>query len=268
MAFNVCTKDGKHLGITYGIAMHPGSFSIGQRNRRIIYVALTNRRIEDGDLDYQKLKMGIAERHSLKSLLGKIKEEALKEELQKYWREEKERMIHGDGDYPGFYRDFQPNEFDQHYIFRLFHLKNRFSLESYWLGEKFEIRGFIMYDLEEGILHDEKTLLLEDTVDYIDTTDEYEGLKPTHFIIGERPEVKIDVMGTGEGLLLGASIGDLGGRNHVHTTTLTLISGNTMYRTQVPIHLHGKKGMPLTMYIDQEKNKYVAFLCDDILYTS
>ena len=268
MAFNVCTKEGKHLGITFGSSFQAGSFHIGGRNRRIVQIALTDHRVEDADLDYQKIKNVVAERHNAKSMLGKIKEEVLQQELNRLWEEE---MAQGETDEEAFknlYREFQPKDFDEKFIYRLFHLKNRFDLEPYWSGEPFDIKGFVLYDLNEGALYDGKTLLLEEPVKYIETTEEYKGIKPSHFVVTQRPEISIVGMGIGEGLLLGANISDFGGRNHTHSTKLTLLSGNTLYDTEVPIHIHAKKGMPLTMYVDQEKNIPVAFLCDEVLYTS
>ena len=206
----------------------------------------------------------------------------MEEELKKYWEEEKSRMeasgeenmyqglkeaSQGEG-YRSLYRDFQPREYDPYFLYRLYHLKNRFDLESYWLGEALNIQGFVMYDLKEGVLYDEKTLLLEEPLDYIETTESYKGQKPIHCVIAQRPEVKILGMGVGEGLLLGASLGDLGGRNHVHYTKLKLLSGNTVFSTEVPIHIHGKKGLGLTMYVNRKKNTPSAFICDGVIYTA
>ena len=284
MAFNVCNKEGKHIGVTFGKGWPLDTYRIGQKNRRVTYVALTDQRIEDWDMDYEKLEKQVAERHSAKNLFGRIKEEALQKELKNYWEEEKARMksaekegeniyqelkeeTQGEG-YRYLYRDFQPSEFDPNFIYRLYHLKNRLDLKSYWLGGELDIKGFVMYDLEKGVLYDEKTLLLEEPLDYIETEEEYQGLKPIHCVIAHRPEVKIVGMGVGEGLLLGASIGDLGGRNHVHYTKVNLLSGNALFPMEAMIHIHGKKGQSLTMYVDQEKNNPVAFICDGVLYTA
>lgn len=76
MAFNVSTIDGEHIGITYASALQPGSLHIGGSNRRIIQVALTDQKIEDFNFDYERIKRVIAERHSAKTILGKIKEVA------------------------------------------------------------------------------------------------------------------------------------------------------------------------------------------------
>ncbi len=284
MAFNVCTKEGKHIGVTFGKGWPLDTFHMGQRNRIVTYIALTDQGIDDWNINYEKLENQLAERHSAKNLFGRIKEEALQEELKKYWEEEKSRMeISGDegeniyrelkedsqGEgYRYLYRDFQPKDFDPYFIYRLYHLKNRLDLRPYWLGEDLGIKGFVMYDLDKAVLYDEKTLLLEESLEYIETEEVHKDFKPTHCLIAERTEVKIVGMGVGEGLLLGASIGDLGGRNHVHYTKLRLLSGNAIFSTEVPIHIHGKKGMGLTMYVDQEKNNPVAFICDGVLYTS
>lgn len=268
MAFNVCTKDGEHVGITYGSAQELGSFHIGGRNRRIVRIALTDQRVEDENFDYEEIKKGIAERHGARTLLRKIKEDALQEELQNYWEKEKSRINAPEEDYKKLYRDFQPDAFDEKFIYRLYHLKNRFKLNPYWLGDELHIQGFIYYDLDEGVLADEKTLLLEEPLEYIGTTEMYKEIKPTHFVVAERPEVSILGMGIGEGLLLGANISDFGGRNHVHSTKLKLLSGNAIHNTEVPIHIHAKGGMNLTMYINEEKNTPIAFICDDVLYTS
>ncbi len=282
MAFNVCSKEGEHIGVTFGKGWPLDDFRMGKRNRRVTYVALTDQRIEDWNLNYEKLESQLAERHSAKSLFGKIKEEALEQELKKYWEEEKSRINNAGEEgmyqelkeasqeegYRNLYRDFQPGEYDPYFIYRLYHLKNRYDLDSYWMGEELNIKGFVMYDLNKGVLFDERTLLLEEPLDYIETTEDYNGLRPIHCVIAQRPEVKILGMGVGEGLLLGASISDFGGRNHVHYTKLNLLSGNTVFSTEVPIHIHGKKGLGLTMYVDQEKNTPRAFICDGVLYSS
>lgn len=268
MAFNVCTKEGKHVGITYGSAQELGSFHIGGNNRRIVRIALTDQRIEDGNFNYEEIRKGIAERHGARNLMRKIKEDALQEELHKYWEKEKTQMKAAKEGQQNLYRDFQPREFDEKFIYRLYHLKNRFSIKPYWLGEELQIQGFIFYDLDEGILVDEKTLLLEEPLKYIETTEKYKELKPTYSVIAERPEVSILGMGIGEGLLLGANLSDFGGRNHVHSTKFKLLSGNAIYKISVPIHIHAKAGMNLTMYIDEDKNAPIAFICDEVLYTS
>ena len=268
MAFNVCTKEGDHIGITYASALQAGSFHVGGNNRRIIQIALTDQKIEDQNFDYEKIKKVIAERHSLKTFLGKIKEDALQEELRNHWENEKSRMETEGENFKNLYRNFQPKDFDEGFIYRLFHLKNRLDIEPYWLGETIHIEGYILYDLNEGSFYDDKTLLLEEPLDYILNKEEYNGLKPTHFVVADRPKVSIVGMGVGEGLLLGASLSDFGGRNHVHSTKLKLLSGNAVYFMEAPIHIHTKKGMPLTMYVDQDKNTAAAFLCDEVLYTS
>lgn len=78
------------------------------------------------------------------------------------------------------------------------------------------------------------------------------------------PIFRTDIMGAAEGLLLGANFSDFAGRNHAHETVLEIKSGNFEKSISFPIQMNIKKGMPIQLYLIEDKIK--KFFCDEAIY--
>jgi len=71
-------------------------------------------------------------------------------------------------------------------------------------------------------------------------------------------------MGFGEGVILGADLADMGGRNHSHETKLKIVSGNFQGNVILPYIVYTKKDMEIQLYVAENKIKMV--FSDGIIY--
>ena len=78
------------------------------------------------------------------------------------------------------------------------------------------------------------------------------------------PIVETDIMGGGEGFLLGANLSDVGGRNHAHSTRLLIKSGNFTNSLDLPVIINARKGMTIQLYYNEKEINQV--FCDGVIY--
>ena len=146
------------------------------------------------------------------------------------------------------------------------------------------IKGYILFDITKAVITGGKITINED-IDYIQeqevdfdmiprkslaysfTQSESEwnsDIKPIYGKVTGYPIHYTDIMGAGEGFLLGANISDFGGRNHSHETRLRIKSGNCEDVFDFPVILNAKADMNIQLYMG-EKNIEQIF-CDGVIY--
>lgn len=264
MPISIYDKNGNHLGI------------IRKRylDRDNIYLlAITDLNSDDISFNEDKVKSYLAAKLKVKNLFGKVDEDRLKEEIDNL-RISKEYYRFQQLDYNDFLK----------YLF----LKNYSgkSIEEYLEINGFieeMIKGYIFFDINKVEIIDGKFVINED-MDYIQNQaidsdlipkrislysiehkeDVISDSKPIFAKVTGYPIIRTDIMGFGEGFLLGANLSDFGGRNHSHETRLRIKSGNCEEVFDFPIYLNAKKDMNIQLYIG-EKNIEQIF-CDGVIY--
>lgn len=241
MAFNVCDKDGKHLGIVINNME-------GVNNTAL--VALTDLKAQDIEVNLQEIKEKIAGRYKSKTLLGKVNEEKLKEELKNVWQED--------------YADL--GTYDETYMLKLLLFRDFRDFDTYISLEKEDIKGYVFVNTENVKFYNQDTVMIEEELDYIDYKLDVlkEQGKPLFCRVIDYPVLSMDIMGA-EGLFFGGGLADLGGRNHVHETKVKVICGNVIKDYEFPVHMFIKQGMPIMIYLKGEQIK--AVFCDGIIYS-
>ncbi|OEF95694.1 hypothetical protein [Desulfuribacillus alkaliarsenatis] len=257
MAFNVCDTEGKHLGVIYK------SYTAGYKHgtgiyydRKTMLVALTDETIEDIMLDESKIIEESAKLHKCISVFGRINEQRLKEELELKYQAQQDTV-----------GEMSPKDFMKYLLVRdLYEFERSLPINL----DTSKIEGYILLDImnsapKEGRIEIDFDInsLSKEKLSAQEATFEGEELKPLFAKIVNYPRLSLDVMGTGEGLLLG-SLADLGGRNHTHETKLKIQSGNVELDFALPMHAYIKKGMDLKLYL-KGKN-VIKIFCDGIIY--
>ncbi|SET64016.1 hypothetical protein SAMN05660297_03008 [Natronincola peptidivorans] len=239
MAFNVCDKNGKHLGIIINNAHDVKNAAL---------VALTHLTVEDVEIDFQGIKNMIANIYNCKTMLGKINEDKLELELKQLWKEK--------------YNDL--GSYNETYLLKLLLFVDFRSFNGFIHLDEEAIQGYIFVGTNNVKFYNENCIQIEEAVDYIDMENHiFKDEKPIFAKIIDYPELSMDVMGA-EGLLFGGGLADLGGRNHAHETKLKVMSGNVIKTYKFPMHLYVKKNMPIIMYAESQAIK--AIFCDGIIY--
>ncbi|MCC5910992.1 MAG: hypothetical protein JJT76_11210 [Clostridiaceae bacterium] len=238
MGFNVCNKDGKHIGIV-----------INNNNpiKNTALVAITDLTTNDIEINWNEVTSRLASTYKCKSLLGKINHEKLKEELKKVWMED--------------YRDL--GDYSDEYIKKILLFREFTSFGEYIHIEEGSIQGYVLLNVEDIHFKNEDYIMIKEDLDYVSNRENVLVQKPLYCKIIDYPILDIDVMGA-EGLFLGGGLADLGGMNHAHETKLKIISGNVVEILKFPIHMHVKKGMYINIYFEEEKIKGV--FCDGVIY--
>lgn len=141
-------------------------------------------------------------------------------------------------------------------------LKNSTDVEKHICFDTKNIKGYILLDIDK-INIENNTVILNEDLDYIEDM-KLDEETPVYARVATLPVVTTDIMGLGTGLLLGADIADLGGRNHIHTTRFKMQSGNSITDIEVPAQLGIRKGMNIQLYFNG--NKISKVFCDGVIY--
>jgi hypothetical protein len=240
MALNVCDSKGNHLGFLS--KTHPEAPAI-------FMLALTHERIEDAGFDLTRVVSYLAGEFKTKSRFGKVDEERLIQELEATYGSHGFRDHHELFRYAFIQKALELNRLD---LFRWVDINTDHIQIFGYLWLNIRILGVsspcIEYDVALEHLPERPAL------------DE----APVFATVIDIPVIKTEVMGAGEGLLLGASFSDFGGRNHSHHTSIRVISGNVKQRLSLPVMVPVKKGMAVELYYE-EKN-ITKIYCDGLIY--
>ena len=128
--------------------------------------------------------------------------------------------------------------------------------------ENSQINGYFLVDINNVVIEND-SVIIDEEIDYI-TNEKLENHIPMVAKIIDYPRIQIDSMSSGQGLLLGADLADLAGRNHIHRTKLKIKSGNFAQELNLPVELYLKKGDTIQIYLDNRVIKRV--FCDGIIY--
>ncbi|MDG5788385.1 hypothetical protein QA612_12925 [Evansella sp. AB-P1] len=245
MPLNV-TYEEQHIGFVAGA--YPGK-------SHVFLIALTSLTVEEAGIDQPQMKSYLARIFEATNFFGRVKEDELNEILKRLQKDNfKDLDIHDDETLLRFIFLKAAAERGGYEIEMLFN----------WEELSHNVEGFLILDMEK-VLFKRNAVILEEKISYFSdaTLAEDNGL-PIFAIINDYPIIKTDVMGAGEGLLLGANLSDFGGRNHSHKTTLLLKSGNSEQEFTFPLHMHVKRGMPIQLYV--KENRIHKIFCNETIY--
>ncbi|HBF78038.1 MAG TPA: hypothetical protein DEF85_03225 [Clostridiaceae bacterium] len=237
MPFNVCDKNGNHIGFI--AAQYPEYFNV-------FMVAVTEQKIDDDQVDINAIKNKLAEIYGCKNMIGKINDEKLQRAIT--------MLLEGNYSY---YKNLSSTDF-----LKFLSLKSLRDIEKFIKYDKENISGYVLVDIDK--LHFKNgTAVMDETIDYISDTKPDKDA-PIYAKIIDYPIITTNIMGIGEGLILGADFSDFGGRNHTHCTSLNLLSGNFTTKTELPAIIYAKKDMTVNLYMNNNKIRKV--FCDGIIY--
>lgn len=225
--FNVCDREGRHLGFVYNKSASDEGWQ----------VALSKSSLDNNCINWELVKARLADLYESRNIWGKIKEEALLETVKAEW--EKEKALDSKLDY-------HPHTSVELYKIMLLISAGDFSDCINFKG--LDIDGFVFLGTSLNF-YDQENLLLDAELDYV--TERVLDTPPVFGIVADYPRIGINVMGVGEGLLLGANWSDFGGRNHTHATVVRFRSGKVDAEFFIPIQIAFKKGEPVQFYLDQ-----------------
>ena len=216
MPFNVYDKNKKYLGFIQ---------SAYPQYTNVFMVASTDIKLEDKDFNINKIKSELAGFLGCKSILGKINEARLSKSIDNIIIKE--------------FGKFKDNTYEE--LLKLVYLRIlRYEQNFHYKNiENEKINAYFLLDINNVVIEND-CIIIDEEIDYI-CNEKIENLIPMVAKITDYPRMQIDSMTSGQGLLLGADLADLAGRNHVHKTKLKIKSGNFTYELNLPVELYYKK---------------------------
>ena len=239
MPFNVYDKNKKYLGfIQSAYPQYANAFM----------VASSDIKLEDKDFNIDNIKSELAGFLGCKSILGKINEARLNKNIDNIITKE--------------FSKFKDNTYEE--LLKLVYLRILRSEENfqYKKVENSQINGYFLLDINKVVI-EKDSMIMDEEIDYI-SNENIENLIPMIAKVTDYPKMQIDSMTSGQGLLLGADLADLAGRNHIHRTKLKIKSGNFVSEINFPVELYVKKGDTIQIYVDNRVIKRV--FCNGIIY--
>lgn len=239
MPFNVYDRNRKYLGFIQ---------SAYPQYTNVFMVASTDIKLTDKDFDINHIKSELAGFLGCKSIMGKINEVRLNKSIDNIINKE--------------FSKFKACNYNE--LLKLVYLRMlRYEENSHYKSiENQQINAYFLVDINNVVIEND-CLFIDEELDYLNN-EKLENHIPMVARIIEYPKIQIDSMSSGQGLLLGADLADLAGRNHVHKTKLKIKSGNFAYELNLPVELYLKKGDIIQIYIDNRVIKRV--FCDGIIY--
>jgi len=197
MPFNVYDKNKKYLGFIQ---------SAYPQYTNVFMVASTSIKLEEKDFHINNIKSELAGYLGCKSILGKINEPRLSKSIDNIINKEFAR--------------FKENTHDE--LLKLVYLRIlRYEERIYYKSiEKEQINAYFLVDINNVVIEND-SMFIDEQIDYI-SNEKLENNVPMVAKIIDYPRIQIDSMSSGQGLLLGADLADLAGRNHIHKTKLKI----------------------------------------------
>ena len=239
MPFNVYDKTRKYLGFIQ--CAYP-------QYTNVFMVASTDIKLDDKDFNINNIKSELASFLGCKSILGRVYEQRFSKSIENIINKE--------------FSKFKDSNYEE--LLKLVYLKVLRYEEKFYYKEikNAQINAYFLVDINNVVIENH-SIIIDDEIDYI-SNEKIENLIPLVAKIIEYPRIQIDSMTSGQGLLLGADLADLTGRNHVHQTKLKIKSGNFAHDLNLPVELYLKKGDIIQIYVDNRIIKRV--FCDGIIY--
>jgi hypothetical protein len=239
MPFNVYDKNRKYLGFIQ---------SAYPQYTNVFMVASTDIKLEDKDFNINNIKSELASFLGCKNILGKINELRLNKSIDNIIIKE--------------FSKFKDNTYEE--LLKLVYLRilRYEEIVHYKKIENTQIKGYFLVDVNNVVIEN-GSMIIDEEIDYI-INEKIGNDSPMVAKIIDYPRIQIDSMTSGQGLLLGADLADLAGRNHIHRTKLKIKSGNFVCDLNLPVELYLKKGDTIQIYVDNRVIKRV--FCDGIIY--
>lgn len=239
MPFNVYDKNKKYLGfIQSAYPQYSNAFMVASSDIKLV----------DKDFNINNIKSELASFLGCKNILGKINEARLSKSIDNIITKE--------------FSKFKDNTYEE--LLKLVYLRIFRNEENfrYKKIENSQINGYFLVDINKVVIEND-SMIMDEEIDYI-CNENIENLIPMIAKVIDYPRMQIDSMTSGQGLLLGADLADLAGRNHIHRTKLKIKSGNFVSEINFPVELYVKKGDTIQIYVDNRVIKRV--FCNGIIY--
>ncbi|MDF2547487.1 MAG: hypothetical protein K0R93_2385 [Anaerosolibacter sp.] len=240
MAMDVFDRSGKHIGVVHKRFPYA---------KNVCMVALTDVRAADLHVNMDKIRKHVAAGYDCKNILGTIDDEKLENVLDGLLgRESRNTLIYDQRIMAVFLMEFgekAPAAYMDESV-----LENR-------------ITGYILCDIKKCSFREGGIIIKEN----IDCYSEQIGIdwlsSAVYATIIDYPVLDTDIMGA-MGMLIGADLADLGGRNHRHSTEIRIKSGNYEDCIRLPIVIDCKKDM--NIYLNVVDQKIDKVFCDGRIY--
>ncbi|WP_291634162.1 hypothetical protein [Clostridium sp.] len=239
MPFNVYDRNKKYLGFIQ---------SAYPQYTNVFMVASTDIMLTDKDFQINNIKSELAGFLGCRSILGKINETRLSKSIDNIIIKEFSK-----------FKDNNYNELLKLVYLRILRYEENFHCKTI---KNEQINGYFLLDINNVVIEND-SIIIDEEIDYI-SNEKLENRIPMVGKIIDYPKIQIDSMSSGQGLLLGADLADLSGRNHIHKTKLKIKSGNFAYELNLPVELYLRKGDIIQIYVDRRVIKRV--FCDGIIY--
>ena len=227
--FNVCDKEGRHLGFIWGKSLLVHGWQ----------VALSSARIDNDDINWELVKSQLADQLDSRNFWGKVKESTLIAKLKEVWDQKYARDLD---------IKFLPTS-DLDYLKFMYLVNGSNDMGKSINLDRMDIRGYIFMDSTDPQFFNQDNLLLDSDLNFI--TERAIDRPPVFGEISSIPKIYLSVMGFTEGFLLGANWSDYGGRNHTHSTIVDIRLGSVDTRLRFPIQIPFKKGEPVQIYFSE-----------------
>lgn len=239
MPFNVYDKNRKYLGFIQ---------SAYPQYSNVFMVASSDIKLQDKDFNISNIKSELAGFLGCKNILGKINEPRLSKSIDNIITKE--------------FSKFKDNTYEE--LLKLVYLRIlRYEENFHYKNvDNAEINGYFLIDINNVAIEND-SMVIDEELDYISSEKIGKGI-PMVAKVTDYPRIQIDSMTSGQGLLLGADLTDLAGRNHIHRTKLKIKSGNFVHDLSLPVELYLKKNDIIQIYVDNRVIKRV--FCNGIIY--
>lgn len=231
MPFNVIDRSGNPIGIICE------RFMIDNPQSKLFLIGLTHQRLEDMDIDMEKIRGLIAYGLECKSILGSIKEEKFDQSLRDIWK----------------HNFSQHGYYDERFLVKCLMLQRFTPIDEYVRLERFTFTGYIVMDSTKMNVIDNAAIMFDEEMDYIQTPFSQDFGTPVYFKIKGIPICQTEGVRTGQPWEM----------NHYHTTRLPVISGNASLDILVGTQCLLKDGMNIQVFIVKEK---IAGIFGDGIY--
>ncbi|MTI49861.1 hypothetical protein [Sporosalibacterium faouarense] len=244
MPLDIYDIEGNHIGI-----VHKKYYEAEQAISAYM-IAITDLYSHEININMDEIKAYMASLYNCTTLFGKVKEEDLEKVIKRKMEEVED----------GKYKSLEYNNFIK-LLFLINHYGDKFDEIVEMEIPKDKIKGYVLLDINKIHLHEHK-LVINEELDYIEN-EVVEGILPICGKVVDYPVVTTEIMGI-SGLFLGSDLTDLGGRNHVHITSIKMKSGNFHHHLDIPVMLNVRRNMNIQLYIINNKIKSV--FCDGVIY--
>lgn len=231
MPFNVIDRSGNPIGIICERLL------IDNPQSNLFLIGLTQQRLEDMDIDMEKIRGMIAYGLDCRSILGSIKEEKFDQAMREIWKHN--FSLHG--------------YYDEPFLVKRLMLQRFTPIDEYVRLERFNFSGYILIDGAKMNFIDNTHIMLDEEMDYIQPPFSQDYGIPVFFKIMGIPICQTEGVRTGQPWEM----------NHFHTTRIPVNSGNASLVLQVGTQCLLKAGMNIQVIVEKEK---IAGIFGDGIY--